>query len=69
MGTLSGQVAIITGGGRGIGKAIALRLAREGADLTIAARTANELSAAANEVAQCCCPTEITIHPQKDLFK
>jgi NAD(P)-dependent dehydrogenase (short-subunit alcohol dehydrogenase family) len=32
---LSGQVAIVTGGARGIGRAVAVRLAREGADVTI----------------------------------
>src|ERR1700686_5274526 len=32
---LEGQVAIVTGGGQGIGKAIALRLAAEGADIGI----------------------------------
>ncbi len=36
---LSGRVAVVTGGSRGIGKAIAIRLAREGADVVIAAKS------------------------------
>jgi len=38
---LKGQVALITGASRGVGKRIALQLAEEGATLVLAARTVN----------------------------
>ena len=47
---LKGQKAIITGGGRGIGRAIALRFADEGAAVLVAARTAAEVEKVAAEV-------------------
>jgi 3-oxoacyl-[acyl-carrier protein] reductase len=48
--SLSGQVAIVTGGGRGIGRAAALALGRAGADVAVAARTRAEIEAVAGEV-------------------
>ena len=48
---LRGRKAIVTGGSRGIGKAIALELAREGVDVAIVARGQEELSATAEELA------------------
>jgi NAD(P)-dependent dehydrogenase (short-subunit alcohol dehydrogenase family) len=42
--SLSGHVAIVTGAGRGFGRAIAERLAAEGAAVTLAARTSSQLA-------------------------
>ena len=47
---LKDQRAIITGGGRGIGRAIALRFSEEGASVLVAARTAAEVDAVAAEI-------------------
>lgn len=49
--SLTGRVAIVTGAGRGIGKAIALGLADAGADVVVAARTASDIEATAGEIA------------------
>ena len=40
---LEGKYALVTGGSKGIGKAIARELAREGTDVVIAARTMSDL--------------------------
>lgn len=47
---LSGQVVVITGGGRGIGRATALALVREGASVVVGAKTVTEIEAVANEI-------------------
>ena len=47
---LKDKHAFVGGGGRGIGKAIALELAREGADVVIASRTLSELEKSAKEI-------------------
>jgi NADP-dependent 3-hydroxy acid dehydrogenase YdfG len=46
-GALAGQVAIVTGAGRGIGHAVAMALAHEGATVVLASRTRQELAATA----------------------
>lgn len=47
---LTGKVAIVTGGGRGLGRAIALGLARSGADVTVCGRKLEACEDAAREI-------------------
>ena len=48
---LQNKLAFITGGGRGIGRAIAIAFAREEASIVVAARTRDQIESVANEIA------------------
>jgi NAD(P)-dependent dehydrogenase (short-subunit alcohol dehydrogenase family) len=59
---LTGKVALITGGSRGIGLAVAKSLAAEGVELHLAARTAKDLEAAKATLHQSY-GVKVTLHP------
>jgi len=65
MGLLEGKVAVITGAGKGIGKACARMFAAEGATVVLAARTAEDIERLAGEIEQAggqtlAVPTDVT---------
>jgi NAD(P)-dependent dehydrogenase (short-subunit alcohol dehydrogenase family) len=62
---LKGKVSVVTGGGRGIGKNIALAFAREGSVVVVAARSSDEIESTAHEIRQIgvdsiAVPTDVT---------
>ena len=71
MGQLDGKVALITGGGTGIGKGIGRAFSREGARLVLASRSEEHLTAAAAEFRELgaeveAVPTDVTVEAQVD---
>ena len=50
MSTLQGKIALVTGGGQGVGRGIALALASEGASVAVTGRTAEKLHATVAEI-------------------
>jgi NAD(P)-dependent dehydrogenase (short-subunit alcohol dehydrogenase family) len=71
MGKLDGKVALVTGASRSLGKAIAIALAREGANLVLAARSVDSLKQTEAAVRACgveaeVAPTDVTIEEQID---
>ncbi len=64
MGLLQNQVAVVTGAGRGIGRAMALALAADGARVALASRSVEQLAAVAGEITTAggtalCVPTDV----------
>ena len=66
---LANRVALITGGGSGIGRAIALAFAREGAKVVISGRRKNRLETVAHEIGANCLPVQADAGDAQDITR
>jgi NAD(P)-dependent dehydrogenase (short-subunit alcohol dehydrogenase family) len=69
---LKGKVVIVTGAGKGIGKALALAFAREGADVVVVSRTFSEVKEVAAQIAgmgRRALPLKVDVSRRSDVLK
>jgi NAD(P)-dependent dehydrogenase (short-subunit alcohol dehydrogenase family) len=66
---LANKIAIVTGGGSGIGHGIAVAFAREGAQVVICGRNPQKLDAIAKEIGPACLPVSADISNREDISR